>query len=99
MRWVVALLVALVAATAQAAPAPNEWIDPSTGHRIVRVAYGPGMSLLYFTQEIFTPEGDKMVISTADGLAAVDVGTWKIAPLVTGQGMCLLVVGRQTRPA
>ena len=46
MRWVVALVVALVAATAQAAPAPNEWIDASTGHRVVRVAYGPGTSLL-----------------------------------------------------
>lgn len=100
MKWFVALLVAMVAAaTGHAAPASNEWIDASTGHRVVRIANGPGTSLLYFTQEIFTPQGDKMVITTADGIAAVDLGSWAITPIVNGTGLELLFVGRKTRTA
>src|SRR3990170_3358537 len=39
MKWVAALLAAMVAAaTAHAAPGPSEWIDASTGHRVGRVA-------------------------------------------------------------
>ena len=84
MKWLAALLAAMAVATAsRAAPAPHEWIDATTGHRVVRVAYGPGTSLLYFTQEIFTPQGDKMVITTADGIAAVDLGSWVISPIVS----------------
>jgi oligogalacturonide lyase len=99
MKWFLALLAAMVAAaTAHAAPA-HEWIDPSTGHRVVRIASGPGTSLLYFTQEIFTPQGDKMVISTADGIAAVDIGSWRITPIVRGPGLELLFVGRKARTA
>jgi oligogalacturonide lyase len=100
MRWVAALLAALLAAgPLHAEPKPNEWIDPSTGHRIVRIAYGPGTSLLYFTQEAFTPQGDKMVISTAEGIAAVDLANWQITPIVNGAGLQLLFVGGQTRTA
>ncbi len=100
MKWTAALLAAMVAAApAQAAPAPNEWIDASTGHRVVRVASGPGTSLLYFTQEIFTPQGDKMVITIADGIAAVDLRTWAVTPIVRGRGLDLLFTGRKTRTA
>src|SRR5687767_7939911 len=100
MKWVLAWLAAIVAAaTAHAATASNEWIDASTGHRVLRIASGPGTSLLYFTQEIFTPQGDKMVISTADGIAAVDLGSWRITPVVNGAGLELLFVGRKTRTA
>ena len=100
MKWALALFAAaMIPAMAQATPASNEWIDASTGHRVVRIASGPGTSLLYFTHEIFTPQGDKMVITTADGIAAVDLGSWRITPIVRGSGLELLFVGRKTRTA
>ncbi|MES2445327.1 MAG: oligogalacturonate lyase family protein [Pseudomonadota bacterium] len=100
MKFAAALLFALVAiATPAAAQAPGEWIDPTTGHRIVRITAEPGASKLYFTQQVFTPQGDKMIITTAAGIAAVDLKTWKIAPVVTAQSLRLLFVGRKTRTA
>ena len=51
MRWRTALLLALVvpsiAVAADPAP-PREWIDPDTGHRIVRLSDEPGSASLYF---------------------------------------------------
>jgi oligogalacturonide lyase len=101
MRLAFALLLACAAPIAAAAPAQaqTEWIDSTTGHRIVRVSAEPGNSLLYFTQRAFTPEGDRLVISTAKGLASVDLATWKVTPFVEGAGLRLLFVGRRTRTA
>ena len=98
MRFVLALIAALaftVPAAAQAQPA--EWKDATTGHRILRISNDPGASLLYFTQRIFTPEGDKMVISTARGIATVDLSNWKVTPIVDGAGLRLLFTGPRTR--
>src|SRR5205809_250945 len=61
-------LAALLAATAAAqnatAPATrlrDEWVDPDTGHRVVRLSRIPGESeSFYFHQNAFTAEGDKM---------------------------------------
>ena len=101
MKLMAAGLLALtVIAGSTAAPAadtPREWIDAKTGHRVVRISTGPGMSSLYFHQQSFTPQGDKMVISTAEGIAAVELKTWKITPVVTGKGLQLLFTGRKTR--
>ena len=35
---------------------PTEWIDPDTGHRIVRLSKEPGGSSLYFHQNPYTPD-------------------------------------------
>ena len=40
--------LALVTASAVAADAPTEWIDPDTGHRIVRLSREPETASLYF---------------------------------------------------
>ncbi|HWA08389.1 MAG TPA: oligogalacturonate lyase family protein [Opitutaceae bacterium] len=65
---------------ADAAPAagPKEWIDPDTGHRIVRLTDEPGSASLYFHQNPFTPKGDKMIISTPEGLSTIDLRTHAI---------------------
>jgi oligogalacturonide lyase len=40
----------------------NDWIDPDTGHRVVRLSRVPGDSQsLYFHQNEFTASGDKLV--------------------------------------
>jgi oligogalacturonide lyase len=91
------LLLAAAAPLLGAAELPREWVDAKTGHRVVRISTAPGMSSLYFHQRSFTPQGDKMVIATADGIAAVELKTWKILPVVNGKGLSLLFAGPKTR--
>ena len=72
----VALLFSLAAAgTAfQAQPAgPREWVDPATGHRVIRLSDEPGSSTLYFHDNAFSAAGDKMMLRTPKGVAVIDV--------------------------
>lgn len=79
-------LIAARVFAAAAAPAnlPAEWIDPDTGHRIVRLTSEPGSASLYFHQNAFTPKGDKMVIITAGGLSTVNLQTREIELVAPG---------------
>ena len=43
---------------------PRDWIDPDTGHRVIRLSPDQGGSSLYFHQNGYTPEGDKLIIHT-----------------------------------
>ena len=57
-------------------PAPandRDWIDPYTGHRIVRLSEEGGSTTLYFHNNSYTPEGDKLIFNTPSGLAVVEV--------------------------
>ena len=77
---------------------PAEWVEPATGHRVVRLSRDPGTSSLYFHQNPYTATGDKMVVSSPQGLATIALATRTIAPLVEGR-VSSLVVGRKTRTA
>ena len=61
---------------------PTEWIDPSTGHRVVRLSRESGSSSFYFHQNAYTAAGNKMVFSTSEGLATINLKTREIEPLV-----------------
>src|SRR6266436_6440594 len=76
---------------------PREWIE-STGHRVIRLSDQGGTASLYFHQNPYTASGDKMVVSTPQGLATMSLATRTIAPLVAGR-VSNLVVGRKTRQA
>jgi oligogalacturonide lyase len=86
----------LTAAQATATPAlpsanPREWIDPDTGHRVIRISDEPNSQSLYFHYNSYTPEGDKMVYSSPSGLWTVDLttlgqGTPKLDHIVDGTG-------------
>ncbi len=52
---------------------PSDWIDPDTGHRVIRLSTEPGSASLYFHQNSFTPKGDKFIFDTPSGIAAVDL--------------------------
>jgi oligogalacturonide lyase len=65
------LPVALAAATAQAPP--TDWIDPATGHRVIRLTDDRGGQSLYFHQNTYTPRGDKLFIDTPAGIATIDL--------------------------
>jgi oligogalacturonide lyase len=88
----------LLAPAAMAAPA-GEWVDPDTGHRIVRISTQGGTSNLYFTQSAFTPKGDKMVIKTPDGISVVSMADWSVKLLVPGPHLNLLFTGHKSRNA
>jgi oligogalacturonide lyase len=51
----------------------REWIDPDTGHRVVRLTDTAGGSTLYFHDNAFSPEGDTLLFNTPNGIAVVDV--------------------------
>ena len=76
---------------------PREWIE-ATGHRVVRLSDQPGTASLYFHQNPYTATGDRMVVSTPQGLATIALATRTITPLVDGR-VSSLVVGRKTRTA
>lgn len=66
-------LSAPAAAASQAEVDPKDWIDAKTGHRIIRLSDDAGGSSLYFHQNSYTPEGDKLIFDTRSGIVAVDL--------------------------
>jgi oligogalacturonide lyase len=55
------------------AQAPTDWIDPATGHRVIRLSSDTGGSSLYFHQNQYTPKGDKLIFDTRAGIAVIDL--------------------------
>src|SRR5687768_7801385 len=85
LAWITLSLSAGLAA----AEPPRDWIDPATGHRVMRLSREAGSASLYFHQNAYTAEGDKLVITTPSGLATVNLATWEIDEAVPrfGYGM------------
>ncbi len=81
---------------------PQEWIEPATGHRVIRLSREPGSASLYFHQNAYTAEGDKMLIVTPGGLSTVNLKTREIELVVpdaqyTMRGSSGIEVGRKSR--
>src|SRR6185436_17327163 len=97
------LVLALTMAAGVALPSaqesvPREWIDPDTGHRVVRLSDKPGSQSLYFHQYAYTPDGTNLLITTPTGVSAIDLKTRAIAKVVDGR-VSLLMAGRKTGSA
>lgn len=91
-----ALFSLQTAALAQAAKeVPREWVDPDTGHKVVRLSDEPGSQSLYFHQNGYSPEGNKLIMTTPTGVSAVDLKTRKIEKIVEGR-VGVMIVGRKT---
>ncbi len=75
---------------------PREWIDPDTGHRVVRLSDDSGSQSFYFHQNGYTASGDKLVFSTRTGLSTYEFKTRKIEQIVEGR-TAMVVVGRKSR--
>jgi len=69
--WLFALGLFPMVAAAQAPPV--EWVDPATGHRVIRLSGDDGGSSLYFHQNTYTPKGDKLVFNARGNIVAVDL--------------------------
>jgi oligogalacturonide lyase len=92
----------LVHAVVAADEPPREWIEPATGHRVVRLSREGGSASLYFHQNAYTAEGDKMILSTPSGLATVNLKTRELEVIVPSVnyspgGSSGVEVGRKTR--
>ena len=48
-------------------PPPKSWIDPDTGHRVIRLTDEPGSDSFYFNFNAYTPDGKEMIYTTSDG--------------------------------
>jgi oligogalacturonide lyase len=100
-KWLIgAMLSGASAVLLSQAPKPNAWIDPATGHRIVRLTGDAGGSTLYFHDNAFSPEGDKLMFNTPAGIAVVDVtkiGMVGLEPDVIAPGVRGGYFARRTR--
>jgi len=76
-------------------PPPREWIDPDTGHRVVRLSDEPGSASLYFHQNAYTPDGEKLIITTPTGLSTINLKTRAVEKLVEGR-VNVIITGRKT---
>ena len=91
------LLISLAStlALAQEKELPREWVDPQTGHRVIRLSDEPGSQSLYFHQNAYTPDGEKLIITTPTGLATVNLKTRALEKVVEGR-VNLITTGRKT---
>jgi oligogalacturonide lyase len=74
---------------------PTDWIDPDTGHRVIRLSREDGSQSSYFHQNEFTPDGKRLVFTAPTGLYTVDLQTRAIEQIRAGR-TGLLCVGRKT---
>jgi oligogalacturonide lyase len=74
---------------------PREWIDPDTGHRVVRLSDENGSASLYFHQNAYTPDGKKLIITTPTGLSTINLETRAIEKVVEGR-VNIIITGHKT---
>src|SRR5215212_3896598 len=95
LKSLVLIHALLLVAAAQQGQVPREWIDPDTGHRVVRLSEEPGSQSLYFHQNAYTPDGTKMIMTTPTGLSVVNLKTRAVEKVVEGR-VGVIIVGRKT---
>lgn len=78
------------------APPPKTWIDPDTGHRVVRLTDEPGSASLYFNQNGYTADGKKLIYTTPGGVSTLDLATRETKQVVKGR-VRLIEAGRKTQ--
>jgi oligogalacturonide lyase len=67
----------------------TDWIDPDTGHRVVRLTDASGGSTLYFHDNAFSRDGDMLMFNTPNGIAVVEtakIGTPDLVPQIVARG-------------
>src|SRR5687767_7479841 len=74
---------------------PTDWIEPETGHRVVRLSREPNSQSPYFHDYPYSADGKKLVFTTPRGIFAVNLHAREIEPIVEGR-VRMLVTGRKT---
>ena len=83
------------ATAAAAAEPPTSWIDPDTGHRIIRLTREPGSDSFYFNFNGYTPDGKEMAYTTPAGISVLNLATLEAKQVVEGPAKAI-VVGHRT---
>ncbi len=97
MKYVLLMIfVATAIISSYSQELPREWVDPDTGHRIVRLSDEAGSQSFYFHQNGYTANGDKLIFSTPKGLSTYNFKTKEITRIVEGRAGSV-VVGSKTR--
>ncbi len=87
-------VVSLRRASERPSEPPPSWIDPDTGHRIVRLTSEPNSASLYFNQNGYTASGKRLVYTTPDGISVLDLHTKQARQVVSGR-VRLIEAGRK----
>jgi oligogalacturonide lyase len=101
MRVLALTLMSLVLAASvaglliRAQEPPVEWIDAATGHRVIRLSREPGSASLYFHQNAYSPDGQKLIVTTPNGLSTINLKTRAIEKVVEGR-VNVIVTGRKS---
>jgi oligogalacturonide lyase len=74
---------------------PAEWVEAATGHKVVRLSREPGTASLYFHQNAYSADGEKLIVTTPRGLSTIHLRTREIDLVVTGR-VGVLVTGHKT---
>jgi len=64
---------------------PTSWIDPSTGHRVIRLTREPDSASLYFNENGYLPDGHRMIYTTPEGISVLDLTTHEARAVVQGK--------------
>jgi oligogalacturonide lyase len=82
-------------APATTAPAPNppptSWVDPDTGHRVIRLTSEPGSDSFYFNVNAFTPDGKRMAYTTPKGISVLNLDTLETKQMVAAPASTIIV--------
>ncbi|HEY1718160.1 MAG TPA: oligogalacturonate lyase family protein [Verrucomicrobiae bacterium] len=73
----------------------KDWIDADTGHRVVQLSTEPGSESLYFNLNPFTPDGQRMVITTPSGISMINLQTHAVEKIIEGR-VNVIMVGHKT---
>lgn len=76
--------------------APLSWIDPDTGHRVLRLTKEPGSASLYFNQNGYTPDGKSLVYTNPQGIAVLSLDTQESKQVVS-ERVRMIDAGRKNR--
>ena len=78
-------------ATSTPTEPPASWVDPDTGHRVIRLTREPGSDSFYFNDNAFTPDGKKMAYTTTNGISVLNLATLAEQTMVTGRVKTIIV--------
>jgi len=81
----------LFAAEVAVTEPPTSWVDPDTGHRIIRLTREPGSESFYFNYNAYTPDGKKMAYTTPGGISVLNLSTLETKPVVKGSNKTISV--------
>lgn len=84
-----------VPSKASGAEPPTSWIDPETGHRVIRLTREAGSDSFYFNYNGYTPDGKEMAYSTPEGISVLNLQTYEARQVVKGPARAI-IVGHKT---